>query len=96
MNKRYRRHAIDALGKFLDAFPEIDYYQEVKQMLFTILENNDDEDEDEEHDKPLQMMVMASAARALGMAWTTHAKLQGKKTTNLLMSTLTILCISSS
>ncbi|KAG0347308.1 hypothetical protein BG005_000251 [Podila minutissima] len=78
VNKRYRRHAIDALGKFLDAFPEIDYYQEVKQMLFTILENNDDEDEDEEHDKPLQMMVMASAARALGMAWTTHAKLQAE------------------
>ncbi|KAG0093814.1 hypothetical protein BGZ92_001559 [Podila epicladia] len=78
VNKRYRRHAVDALGKFLDAFPEIDYYQEVKQMLFTILENNDDEDEDEEHDKPLQLMVMASAARALGMAWTTHSKLQAE------------------
>ncbi|KFH67585.1 hypothetical protein MVEG_06317 [Podila verticillata NRRL 6337] len=78
VNKRYRRHAIDALGKFLDAFPEIDYYQEVKQMLFTILENSDDEDEDEEHDKPLQLMVMASAARALGMAWTTNAKLQAE------------------
>ncbi|KAG0346477.1 proteasome component M29 [Podila humilis] len=83
VNKRYRRHAIDALGTFLDAFPELDYYQEVEKMLFTILDNdvggNGDEDEDDEHEKPLQLMVMASAARALGMAWTTDAKHQAEK-----------------
>ncbi|KAF9098763.1 hypothetical protein BGX23_005338 [Mortierella sp. AD031] len=76
MNKQYRRYAIDALGKFLDGFAEVDHYLEVKAMLFTILENKEDEDEDEEHDKPLQLMVMASAAKAIGMAWTRNAQLQ--------------------
>ncbi|KAG0278438.1 hypothetical protein BGZ95_004007 [Linnemannia exigua] len=76
VNKQYRRYAIDALGKFLDGFAEVDYYVEVKSMLFTILENKEDEDEDEEHDKPLQLMVMASAAKAVGMAWTRNAQMQ--------------------
>ncbi|KAG0293348.1 hypothetical protein BGZ98_002211, partial [Dissophora globulifera] len=79
-SKQYRRFAIDALGKFLDGFPaEVDYYVEVKPMLFKILENDDDSDDggdDDEHEKPLQLMVMASASRALGMAWTTHPQLQ--------------------
>lgn len=77
MNKQYKRYAIDALGKFLDGFAGVDYYLEVKSMLFTILENKEDEDEDEEHDKPLQLMVMASAAKAVGLAWTRNAQLQG-------------------
>lgn len=77
MNKQYKRYAIDALGKFLDGFAEVDYYLEVKAMLFMILENNEDEDEDEEHDKPLQLMVMASSAKAIGLAWTRNAQLQG-------------------
>jgi proteasome component ECM29 len=48
-------------------------------MLFSILKNDGDNDEDdEEHDKPQQIMVKASAARALGMAWTRNAQLQGK------------------
>ncbi|KAF9128817.1 hypothetical protein BGW39_004708 [Mortierella sp. 14UC] len=76
VNKQYKRYAIDALGKFLDGFAEVDYYVEVKMMLFTILENKEDEDEEEEHDKPLQLMVMASAAKAVGMAWTRNAQLQ--------------------
>ncbi|KAF9912670.1 hypothetical protein EC991_009406 [Linnemannia zychae] len=76
VNKQYKRYAIDALGKFLDGFTEVDYYVEVKAMLFAILENKEDEDEDEEHDKPLQLMVMASAAKAIGMAWTRNAQLQ--------------------
>ncbi|KAF9934512.1 hypothetical protein FBU30_001653 [Linnemannia zychae] len=78
VNKQYKRYAIDALGKFLDGFAEVDYYQEVKSMLFSILENKEDEDEDEEHDKPLQLMVMASAAKAIGMAWTRNAELQAQ------------------
>ncbi|KAG0376841.1 hypothetical protein BGX24_007138 [Mortierella sp. AD032] len=76
VNKQYKRYAIDALGKYLDGFAEVDYYVEVKPMLFTILENKEDEDEDEEHDKPLQLMVMASAAKAVGMAWTRNAQMQ--------------------
>lgn len=78
VNKQYRRYAIDALGKFLDTFEEVDYYVEVKSMLFTILENKEDEDgEDEEMEKPLQLVVMASAAKALGLAWTRNPQLQG-------------------
>ncbi|KAF9191921.1 hypothetical protein BGZ51_006479 [Haplosporangium sp. Z 767] len=77
INKQYRRHSIEALGKFLDGFPEVDYYLEVKDLLFKVLENEEDDDgDDEEHDKPLQLMVMASAARALGMAWTRSAQKQ--------------------
>ncbi|KAF9401765.1 hypothetical protein BGX21_000669 [Mortierella sp. AD011] len=77
VNKQYRRYSIDALGKFLDGFPEVDYYVEVKSMLISILENDDDDDaDDDEHDKPLQLMVMASAAKALGLSWTTNTLLQ--------------------
>lgn len=78
VNKQYRRYAIDALGKFLDTFEDVDYYVEVKSMLFTILENKEDEDgEDEDMEKPLQLVVMASAAKALGLAWTRNPQLQG-------------------
>ncbi|KAG0050379.1 hypothetical protein BGZ83_004844 [Gryganskiella cystojenkinii] len=77
VNKQYRRYTIDALGKFLDTFEEVDYYVEVKSMLFTILENKEDEDgEDEEMEKPLQLVVMASAAKALGLSWTRNPLLQ--------------------
>ncbi|KAF9344905.1 hypothetical protein BGX26_003767 [Mortierella sp. AD094] len=76
VNKQYRRYSIDALGKFLDGFPEVDYYVEVKSMLISILQNDDDDGDDEEHDKPLQLMVMASAAKALGLSWTTNTQLQ--------------------
>ncbi|KAF9112407.1 hypothetical protein BGX27_003449 [Mortierella sp. AM989] len=77
VNKQYRRYAIDALGKFLDGFPEVDYYVEVKPILISILQNDDDDNgDDDEHDKPLQLMVMASAAKALGMAWTTNTQQQ--------------------
>ncbi|CAO3572429.1 unnamed protein product [Mortierella alpina] len=76
-NKQYRRYAIDALGKYLDAFPQLDYFLEVKSVLYDVLEDKDDMDIDEdEHEKPLQLMVMASAARAAGMAWTTSAQMQ--------------------
>ncbi|GJJ74422.1 proteasome component ECM29 [Entomortierella parvispora] len=79
VNKQYRRYAIDSLGKFLDTFKEVDYYVEVKSMLFTILENKEDEDgEDEEMEKPLQLVVMASAAKALGLAWTRNPQLQAQ------------------
>ncbi|KAF8941099.1 hypothetical protein BGZ58_002205 [Dissophora ornata] len=82
VNKQYRRYAIDALGKFLDGFPQVDYYLEVKPLLFSILENEEDSDgDDDELDKPLQIMVMASAARALGMAWTTNPQLQEQHST---------------
>ncbi|KAF9926921.1 proteasome component M29, partial [Modicella reniformis] len=76
VSKQYRRFAIDALGKFLDGFPDVDYYTEVKEMLFSVLEDNDDDGDDEGHDKPLQLMVMASAAKALGMVWTRNVQLQ--------------------
>ncbi|KAF9207217.1 hypothetical protein BGZ49_000941 [Haplosporangium sp. Z 27] len=78
VNKQYRRYSIDALGKFLDGFSEeVDYYVEVKSMLISILQDEGDDDgDDEEHDKPLQLMVMASAAKALGMSWTTNTQLQ--------------------
>ncbi|KAF9951012.1 hypothetical protein BGZ72_007436, partial [Mortierella alpina] len=76
-NKQYRRYAIDALGKYLDAFSQLDYYLEVKSVLFDILEDKDNMDvDDDEHEKPLQLMVMASAARAAGMAWTRSAQMQ--------------------
>ncbi|KAG0202738.1 hypothetical protein BGX28_004843 [Mortierella sp. GBA30] len=76
-NKQYRRYAIDALGRYLDSFPSVDYYLEVKPVLFGILEDKEDMDvDDDEHDKPLQLMVMASAARTSGMAWTTNAHVQ--------------------
>ncbi|KAF9962710.1 hypothetical protein BGZ70_007955 [Mortierella alpina] len=76
-NKQYRRYAIEALGKYLDAFPQLDYFLEVKSVLFEVLEDKDDMDVDEdEHEKPLQLMVMASAARAAGMAWTASAQMQ--------------------
>ncbi|KAF9363389.1 hypothetical protein BGX34_004264 [Mortierella sp. NVP85] len=77
-NKQYRRYAIDALGKFLDGFPDMDYYTEVKAMLFSVLEDEEDNDggDDDGHDKPLQLMVMASAAKALGMAWTRNEQVQ--------------------
>ncbi|KAG0371099.1 hypothetical protein BGZ54_000043 [Gamsiella multidivaricata] len=77
VNKQYRRFAIDALGKFLDGFPEVEYYLETKPILIPILRNEDENDEDDdEHDKPLQTMVVASAARALGMSWTRNEQLQ--------------------
>ncbi|KAF9434869.1 hypothetical protein BGZ76_007269 [Entomortierella beljakovae] len=77
VNKQYKRYSIDALGKFLDGYPEVDYYLEVKPILMAIIQNDDeDSGDDEEHDKPLQLMVMASAARALGMAWSTNAQIQ--------------------
>ncbi|KAK3816198.1 MAG: proteasome stabiliser-domain-containing protein [Benniella sp.] len=77
-NKQYRRYAIEALGKFLDGFPDMDYYTEVKAMLFSVLEDEEDNDggDDDGHDKPLQLMVMASAAKALGMAWTRSEEVQ--------------------
>ncbi|KAG0080886.1 hypothetical protein BGZ90_010926 [Linnemannia elongata] len=87
VNKQYKRYAIDALGKFLDGFAGVDYYLEVKSMLFTILENKEDEDEDEEHDKPLQLMVMASAAKAVGLAWTRNAQLQEQHSSEFVTKT---------
>ncbi|KAI1309120.1 hypothetical protein EDD11_004131 [Mortierella claussenii] len=82
VNKQYRRHAISALGTFLDGFPEVDYYVEAKSVLLPIIENDEDSDmDDEEQEKPLQLMVMASAAKAIGMAWTTDAKLQAEYST---------------
>ncbi|KAF9430239.1 hypothetical protein BGZ94_007776 [Podila epigama] len=79
VNKRYRRHAIDALGTFLDAFDEIDFYFEVKTTLLSLIKDDDaDEDDDDEHNKPLQLMVMASAGRALGRSWTRTAKHQAE------------------
>ncbi|KAF9277423.1 hypothetical protein BGZ68_009310 [Mortierella alpina] len=77
VNKQYRRYAIDALGKYLDAFPQLEYFPEVKSVLFDVLEDKGEMDVDEdEHEKPLQLMVMASAARAAGMAWTSNAQMQ--------------------
>ncbi|KAG0238428.1 hypothetical protein BGX31_003302 [Mortierella sp. GBA43] len=76
VNKQYRRFAIEALGKFLDGFPDVDYYTEVKEILFSVIEDEDDNEGDDEHDKPLQLMVIASAAKALGMAWTRNEELQ--------------------
>ncbi|KAF9155982.1 hypothetical protein BG015_007778 [Linnemannia schmuckeri] len=87
VNKQYKRYAIDALGKFLDGFAEVDYYMEVRTMLFTILENKEDEDEDEEHEKPLQLMVMASAAKAVGLAWTRNAQLQEQHSSEFVTKT---------
>lgn len=79
VNKQYRRFAIEALGNFLDGFPDVDSYMEVKAMLFSVLEDEDDNDgDDDAHDKPLQLMVMASAAKALGMAWTRNEELQSE------------------
>ncbi|KAF9574748.1 hypothetical protein EC968_005534 [Mortierella alpina] len=77
VNKQYRRYAIDALGRYLDAFPQLEYFLEVKSVLYDVLEDKDNMDVDEdEHEKPLQLMVMASAARAAGMAWTRSAQMQ--------------------
>lgn len=79
VNKQYRRFAIEALGTFLDGFPDVDYYTEVKAMLFSVLDDEDDMDADDDaHDKPLQLMVMASAAKALGMTWTRNEQFQSE------------------
>lgn len=57
----------------------MDYYTEVKAMLFSILEDEEDNDGDDDgHDKPLQLMVVASAAKALGMAWTRNEQVQSE------------------
>ncbi|KAG0232498.1 hypothetical protein BGW42_008118 [Actinomortierella wolfii] len=87
VNKQYRRFAIDALGTFLDGFSGyVDYYQEVKPILFKILRPSDDDsdmDEDDEHAKPLQLMVLASAAKCLGLAWSVDAAVQRKESIEL-------------
>jgi proteasome component ECM29 len=58
----------------------MDYYTEVKAMLFSVLDDEEDNDggDDDGHDKPLQLMVMASAAKALGMAWTRNEQVQSE------------------
>ncbi|CAG8551849.1 6467_t:CDS:10 [Diversispora eburnea] len=79
-NKQYKRHCMDNLGLFADAFSDkLDIYEQVKDFLIELAIGSQDPnemDEDDANDRPLFLLVKASAMKCLGLVWSKNRNVQ--------------------
>jgi hypothetical protein len=72
-DKDYKRHAVLALSKVLEALKVVDVFDEVKELLFELSAAEEQKDvppEDKDpKDKPLTLLIRGAAFAALGNAW---------------------------
>ncbi|CAG8697561.1 1945_t:CDS:2 [Gigaspora rosea] len=79
-NKQYKRHCIDNLGRFADAYIDcLELYTDVKEFLIELATSEQDPnemDEDDANQRPLFLLVKSSAMKCLGLVWPRKKEIQ--------------------
>ncbi|CAG8680578.1 13176_t:CDS:10, partial [Dentiscutata heterogama] len=79
-NKQYKRHCIDNLGRFADAYIDsLELYADVKEFLIELATSEQDPnemDEDDANQQPLFLLVKASSMKCLGLVWPRKKEIQ--------------------
>lgn len=83
-NKMYKRYAIESMATLLQAFPELDVFEKVYDIIRPIAEEELDKDAMEEDDaaaKPVFHLLRAAAFRCIGASWpkTSESHIQDAK-----------------